>query len=99
MSFALYAFGVVFVACDFGQRISDAFDENYDVICQYKWYLFSDQMKQLLPILLINVQEPVELQFFGTFSCSRETFKMVWLTVKFINKTKQIDLFNTISGA
>lgn len=71
------AFGVIIVACEVGQRISNAF-ENIDFATdQYRWYLFPEQVKRMLPVILMNLQVPVELPIFGSFCCDRSAFKQV----------------------
>ena len=75
--YACYAFGMVFMICELGQRISNAFEEIDDVIAQFNWYLFSDELKRMLPIILMNTQAPVVFECFGSISCSREAFKKV----------------------
>ena len=72
-----YAFGTIFLACELGQRISNAFEEIENVTGQCDWYLFPDEVKRMLPTILINVQHPVKLQCFGSFACCRNAFKMV----------------------
>lgn len=75
--YALIAFGVIIVACDVGQRISNAFEQIADVTNQYRWYLFPKQVKQMFPMILMNLQMPVELPIFGNFCCDRKAFKKV----------------------
>lgn len=75
--YTCYAFGIVFMICESGQQISNFFGEIDDVIAQTNWYLFSDEMKLLLPTIIINSQQPVVLQCIGTMTCNREAFKQV----------------------
>lgn len=72
-----YAFGVVFVACEVGQRISNEFSEINDVIERFDWYLFPDELKKILPIVMNLAQRPVCIDFFGSIACSRDVFKKV----------------------
>lgn len=44
---------------------------------QFKWYLFPLEIKQILPIVLMNAQQPVNLKCIGSIPCDRETFKKV----------------------
>lgn len=76
------AFGAVFISCEVGQRISNGFEEIEDVTSQYHWYLFPEQLKRMLPMILINLQVPVGIPVFGSFLCSRDTFKRVRKTIK-----------------
>lgn len=77
MFYACYAFGIAFLPCEVGQRISSAFEEIEDVTGQYRWYSFPNDVQRMLPMILINFQESVELECFGSFSCCREAFKKV----------------------
>lgn len=65
--------------CELGQRISNAFEEIDDVIAQYNWYLFPDKLKRMLPIILMNTQDRVAFECFGSIACSREAFRKVCL--------------------
>lgn len=72
-----YAFGMVFMICELGQRMSNAFEEIEGVIVQFNWYLFPDKLKQMLPIILMNAQDQVAFECFGSIICSREAFRKV----------------------
>lgn len=41
------------------------------------WYRLPIERQCMLPTILINLQEPVELFYFGVNSCSRESMKKV----------------------
>lgn len=75
--YVINAFGVIFASCEFSQSIINAFDEIGDVTGQYHWYLFSQKVKRMLPMMLINLQEPIKVQVFGSLSCCRDAFKNV----------------------
>ena len=72
---------IVFAACELGQRFSNAFIEIDDLIGQHDWYLFPIDIQQMLPTVIINVQEAIEVKFFGSVACCREQFKKVSLLV------------------
>lgn len=74
---ACYAVGVDFFACDIGQRISNAFNEINDVIGKFDWYLFPNELQKLLPIIIHFAQLPVEMKFFGSIACNRDSLKKV----------------------
>ena len=78
--YASYAFGVVLIICELGQRLTNAFEEICDTIENFDWYLFPLEIQQILPILLVGTQEPVVLECFGSISGTRDTFKKVSLT-------------------
>lgn len=63
---------LVFVACEFGQWFSNAY-----VIYQVDWYLLPIQVQRLLLISMIYAQSSADLQFFDSFSLSRDIFKRV----------------------
>ena len=72
-----YAFGIVFIACEIAQRLSNEVDEIYDVVDQFKWYRFPNKTKQLMPMIVLFVQQPVSIDCFGSIKCHRETFQQV----------------------
>lgn len=72
-----WSFAFVFVICEFGQKLSDGFNEVDDEIGQFDWYLCSMEIQKLLPILIIVTQKPISLKVFGSISCDRENFKKV----------------------
>lgn len=75
--YVLYAFGNLLVSCEFGQRISNAFEEIDDEIELFDWYLFSYEMQRMLPLILLVTQQPVKIECFGSISIRREYFKKV----------------------
>lgn len=72
-----YAFGLVLIACELGQQMTNAFENFNTVLCEHDWYLFPMKLQQFLPPLLIIAQEPVRLECFGSNACVRESFKKV----------------------
>lgn len=82
--YACYAFGVALFICELGQRLTNAFGEIGDVIADFDWYLFSFEIRKLLPTLLMVAQQPVALECFGSISGSRDTFKTVSLHFTFL---------------
>lgn len=77
-----YAFGTVFIACDLGQRLNDAFAEIGELLYQCDWHLFSNKMRRTVVVILTVLQQPVSLQCFGSIGCNREVFKKVSKLVK-----------------
>lgn len=80
-----YAFGIVLIICEFGQRCCSAFDGIIGIIDQFNWYSFPYEIQRLLPIILIMMQQPVALKCFGSISCNHENFKKVSLVQKNYN--------------
>lgn len=74
---AVFGFIALFIACELGQRTTDAFDGINDKIDQLNWYLFPIEIQRTLPMILANAQEPVTFECFGSFNCTREVFKIV----------------------
>lgn len=74
---AAYSFGFMFVICDVGQRVTNTFDKLFDEVIQWHWHSFPKEIRRILPIVLIDLQQPVVIRFFGNFSCCRKTFKKV----------------------
>lgn len=72
-----WSFAAVFIVCEFGQNVSNAFIEIDFKTSQLDWYLFSMEIQKILLILTINTQKPVGLDVFGNVSCDREDFKKV----------------------
>lgn len=79
----LCALGFIFLICDLGYRISNAFGKIDYTIVKLNWYKFPIEIKKLLPILIIGAQQPVELEVFGSVSCSYEIFQTVSLNNRF----------------
>lgn len=75
--YGLYSFGIVFIACEFGQYVSGVFEEIEDDIEVFDWYLFPHELQRMLPMILIVTQKPLQLKFFGSISLLREYFKKV----------------------
>lgn len=69
--------GFVYVCCEFGEKLSDAFEEIDSAIMQLDWYKFPAKFGKMLLMLIAGAQEPAKLRVFGSISCSREDFKNV----------------------
>ena len=67
----------LFVTCEFCQQISNAFEEINDLIVQFNWYRFPNEINRMLPAILIVTQHPAKFKCFGSISYDRETFKAV----------------------
>ena len=73
----IYAFGVLFITCELGQRLNQAFEDCNDIINQFKWYSFPVEIQKMLPIIMNFAQQQVVFYCFGSTACIRETFKSV----------------------
>lgn len=74
-----WSFALVYLVCNFGHKVSAAFEEIDSAFDQMSWYLFPYEMWKRLPIIVAAAQQPAELAVFGSISCSREDFKKVHL--------------------
>lgn len=72
-----WSFGLVSMACELAGRVGNEFGDIDAKIGQFKWYLFPHKIQQLLPIIIINAQQEVGFECFGSMLCNRETFKRV----------------------
>lgn len=77
LSLLWWALILTYFPCELGERLSNAMEEIKDSIGQFNWYLFPIEIRKVLPTILIGVQQPVEIRFFGSISCNRESFKKV----------------------
>lgn len=50
---------IILLFSELGQRFSNSFIEIDDAIGQLDWYLFPIGIQRLLPITIMNVQQPV----------------------------------------
>lgn len=75
--FASYAFGCMIIICEFGQQMSNGFDQIDVEIEAFDWYLFPDELRRMLPIILMETQQAVEFKCFGSISANRENLKKV----------------------
>lgn len=75
--YGFWAIFMVFFSCEIGQRFSNAYEEIDYEIAQFDWYLMPIKTQQMLPTLMINAQQAVDIECFGSMACGRDTFKKV----------------------
>lgn len=95
---AFYALCIVFIACELCERLTIAYAELEQKIEQFEWYAFPIKAQRLLPILMLNAQQPITLQCFGGISTNREAFKKVHLWSSENSKKKNTDFFILINA-
>lgn len=79
LGYALYSFGLLFIACEIAQSGCDAVN-SFDLdIGQIDWYLYPIQMQKILPAVMNMAQKPVEFIWFGSMAADRDTFKKVFI--------------------
>lgn len=69
--------GLALIPCELGERLTGAFGGICDEIENFNWYAFPIKVQRMLPVILIDAQEPVVLKCFGSISCVRDVFKRV----------------------
>lgn len=77
MLYGFWAINMVFFSCELGQRLSIAYESIDDKIAQLNWYLLPMKIQRMLPIMMINTQQPLKVICFGSLLCTRDTFKTV----------------------
>ena len=77
MIFGFWSFAFMYLFCEFGERVSNGFDELNDAIYQSDWYTLPLHIKRMLPTVILAAQQPIGIRIFGSIRCSRETFKKV----------------------
>lgn len=77
VSILLFMIGLVFIACEAGEQMSNAFSEIEIVIFQFNWYLFPPEIKVMLPTIIMHSQKPFKLNGFGSYSYNRNVFTKV----------------------
>lgn len=85
------SFGLVFIACELCERVSEAFERIEDVMDQLNWYGSPTEIKRILPMIIVNTQEPVSIECFGSISCSRMVFQKVF-SFMLLNRDKLYQL-------
>lgn len=74
-----WSLAVLYIFCHFGQLMTDQFVKLDETICTCDWYLFPNDVKRILPIVLMASQQSVTLQGYGNIACIRENFRRVTL--------------------
>lgn len=72
-----WSFSIVFIYCDFGERVTSEFNQITEAVYQFDWYTFPMKIQQMMPNIIIATQEPVVVRGFANTMCTRESFKMV----------------------
>lgn len=88
---------MVIIACEFGQRITNRYEEIDYQIKAFDWYLFPYEIQKMLPTILSTTQQPVELECFGSFTVVREFFKKVLVFNSIQVTLSHFDLIQMIS--
>ena len=75
--YGVWAVNLVFAVCELGEQLCSNCNGIENEMVQMEWYLFPMKIQKILVPITIYAQKSVEIQFFGSLSCSREQFKRV----------------------
>lgn len=72
-----WTFLALFLICESGDQISQAFARSYNELDQFDWYLFPTDIAKLYLSFLLDAQQPINFHCFARILCARDTFKRV----------------------
>lgn len=72
-----WSFAFVFFICEYGERVSNGFEELNTTLNDLKWYLLPNEIQRMLPTAMISFQAPVVVPIVGKMTCSRYIFEKV----------------------
>lgn len=72
-----FSFGLVFIYCEFGERVTARFHEVNDSFYEMDWHLFPIETQRMMPIILSLTQQTVQIQAYGNVPAVRATFNAV----------------------
>lgn len=73
----IYAFGQIWIFCEFGESMSNRFSKVDNMIYFCNWYAFPKEIQRMLPIIMVSAQAPITLTGYSNLSCLRDSFKKV----------------------
>lgn len=68
---------IVFIFCEFGQRMINISARAADDFMRLDWYMLPPSVQNGLPLILAGIQEPISINGLGSIACTREAFKTV----------------------
>lgn len=79
------------VICFWSDEVTIKFGRLNESICECSWYELPMETQRLLPIMLMNIQRPVNMKGYMNVRCTRESVKLViihhikhnWWKIKF----------------
>lgn len=57
-----WSFALILFFCEFGHKLSHKFEDFGYEISQLDWYLFSIEIRKMLPFFIIVADRPLDLQ-------------------------------------
>lgn len=67
----------LYICCDFGNRVTQGFEEVEIELNQLPWYLFPLDVQKNVPMMIALSQKSMLIKGFGSADCNRETYKLV----------------------
>lgn len=68
---------LLLASCELAGRISIGFEDLNDTVNKFEWYLFPLVIQRALPVVMINAQQRIGFECFGSIIVHRDTFKSV----------------------
>lgn len=66
-----------YLLCDYGELLTDAFEELNRSIFDISWYACSADAQKMVLMMVRTSQQAVRLKGYGSINCSRDMFKQV----------------------
>ena len=88
------SFFLMAVLVEFGQKLTNEFENFNNQLNQSDWYRFSNEIQHMLLIVLPNAQNSLTIH--GVMSCTRQSFKKVE-TYDVLNSKLKFKCLNHIS--
>lgn len=89
--FTFFAFVLIFMFCEVGERFIAAFENIHGELWLNEWYTFPMEVQRKLPFLIDFLENPTMIRGVGNIQCTREDFKNVCI-VKNCNNCKNCTL-------
>lgn len=77
----IVVFGLLFVICEFGERLMNKFEEFNDGLCECQWYFHPIGLQRMYLTFGVETQQPVYIRGYGNVSTTRDTMKKVSLII------------------
>lgn len=77
LSVTLWIFMTIFLCCEFGERVINQCELFSDAFGRCDWYLLPIEVRRMLPIILMNFQQPGIIRGYANTVCTREACKLV----------------------
>lgn len=68
---------MVFTICALGQKLSQNFEDIADLVEQYDWYLFTEEINRILLTIITILQRSIAIECFGSLEAGHEAYKKV----------------------